>query len=334
MARIIDTRTDFKKELARIYVQKSRQWAFRGKDEEALGQWQGRTRQHLLELLGPFPPTVPLELERKVVAETDRYVRERVLYQTMPGIYVPAHLIVPKDVAFPVPGVLCPPGHGGGMNQVVDEVGGIYKQYPLKLVERGMAVLVPEHAGFGERCAEDDQSSAQHVYYFQSLNMLGRSAMGYFAWDLMRALDVLQRLDEVDADRIGCYGLSLGGEMTLFTTALDTRIKAACISGFLCSYQSSFLAEQHCGCGYAHGLAEVLEHVDIATLISPRPLLIESATRDPIFPIEVARATCETLRGVYGLCDAEDRIDQDVFEGEHEISGAKAYAWLERWLKE
>ena len=330
----IDTRKDFRKELARLYDEGSRQWAFRGGDQEALAQWQKETRQRLTELLGPFPPRVPLELERKVEAETDVYVRERLLYQTMLGIYVPAFLIVPRHAVFPAPGVLCPPGHGGGMNQVVDELGGIYKQYPLELVRRGMVVLVPEHAGFGERCGGESEGDATHTYYFQALNLLGRSAMGYLLWDLMRALDLMEQLPEVDANRIGCYGLSLGGEMTLFTTAVDTRIKVACISGFLCSYRSSFLAEQHCGCGYVHGLARYMEHVDIAALMPPRPLLIESATRDPIFPVDVARETCGTLRGVYRLCGAQDRIDQDVFEGEHEISGAKAYAWFERWLKE
>jgi dienelactone hydrolase len=327
----VNTHRDFKKELERLYSEHSRKWAFRGQSEQALVQWQAQTRSKLGELLGPFPPSVALKLERKVVAETEGYIRERLLYQTQPGIYVPAYLIIPKKVAWPVPGVLCPPGHGGGMNQVVDEIG-IYKQYPLELVRRGMAVLIPEHAGFGERCGKAEEKDAQHAYYYLSLNLLGRSAIGYMLWDLMRALDVMQQLPEIDPHRIGCYGLSLGGETTLFAAAMDTRIKLACISGFLCSYQSSFLAEGHCGCGYVHGLVNYMEHVDVATLIAPRPLLIESATRDPIFPVDVAQQTYRELQEVYRLCDARDRIDQDVFEGEHEISGAKSYAWFERWL--
>jgi hypothetical protein len=76
-----------------------------------------------------------------------------------------------------------------------------------------------------------------------------------------------------------------------------------------------------------------MEHVDIATLIVPRPLVVESGTRDPIFPVEVAREGVAQLRRTYGLCGAEDRLLHDVFEGEHEISGGVAYDALERCLK-
>ena len=285
-------------------------------------------------LAGHDQPIVPMKLKRTVEKETDSYIRERIYYQTLPGVYVPAFLITPKNVSSPAPAVLCPPGHGSGMNQVMDEENGLYKQYPLELVERGMVVLVPEHAGFGERCIAEgeDAKYASHGYFYLSVNLLGESQMGYLLWDLRRAIDLLQSLPQVDPNRIGCYGLSLGGEMTLFTAAADRRIKAACISGFLCSYKSSFLDQGHCGCGYVYGLAKYLEHADIAALIAPRPLLIESATEDPIFPVNVARRTYRELKKTYGLFDAKDRIAQDVFEGSHEISGAKAYDWFAKWL--
>jgi len=137
---------------------------------------------------------------------------------------------------------------------------------------------------------------------------------------------------EVNSERIGCYGLSLGGEMTLLTTAVDDRIKCACISGFFCSYASSFLSQAHCGCGYVHGLLRELEHVDIAALIAPRPLLIESATRDPLFPVDVARENFAQLRKIYGIAGAEDRLVHHIFEGEHEISGVVAFDWLKKRL--
>lgn len=328
-----DLRRSFTEYLKGLYRECNRTRVFRGTTAEELVGWQEEMRPRLLELLGGRCETIPdPHLTRKRTEERDGVVIERLLYQTRPGLWAPAFLVRPKEATGPLPGVLCPPGHGGGMHQVMFEEGGIYKQYPLEVARRGMVAFVPEHIGFGERVV--GEKDASHPFYYQSLNLLGESAMGFLLWDLQRALDVLIGLPEVDGDRIGCYGLSLGGEMTLFTAAVDPRIRAACISGFFCSYASSFLTEQHCGCGYVYGLAREMEHVDIATLIAPRPLVVESATRDPIFPVEVARENVAELRRIYALFGAEDRLLHDVFEGKHEISGRIALDALERWLRD
>jgi dienelactone hydrolase len=331
----MDSRHSFERYLDRIYRQTCRQWACEAKDLGDFRRWQRRTRHGLKRLLTLHQrEETPLQLRREVVSETRDYARERVSYDTQPGVRVPAWLFVPKRVDLPAPAVLCPPGHGGGMNQVVDESPGIYKRYPLGLVRRGFVVLVPEHLGFGERAGKPgDDRRANHPYLYHALNLLGESQQGIMVWDLMRALDVLQCLPEVTSKRIGCYGLSLGGETTLLLAAVDRRVRVACISGFLCSYKSSFLAESHCGCGYSFALGRYLEHVDLATLIAPRPLCIESATKDPIFPVDEAKKTFRQLRRLYRLCGAADRIVQDVFEGVHEISGVVAPEWLERWLR-
>lgn len=328
-----DTRRAFRRYLERRYDQCHRAWRFVGSTAESLRQWQEEIRPRFLELLGlpEEPVRVPTLIERLTEEETVTYLRERLLYETIPELYVPALLLTPKPVTRPRPAVLCPPGHGRGMYQLVDE-DGPYKKYPWGLVERGFVVLVPEHAGFGLRTSESgDDPQANHTYYYQALNLLGESAMGFLLFDLQRALDLLATLPQVDGERIGCWGVSLGGEMTLLTAAVDERIKVACISGFLSSYRSSFLDCSHCGCGYVFGLARYLEHVDIASLIVPRPLLVESPSHD-IFPLEAANQAVAELRRLYALWGVPERLDQDIFEAGHEISGAKAFDWLERWL--
>lgn len=328
-----DLTLSFRAYLDDYYANHSREWAFRGKTAGDLARWQAETRPKLIALLGGWEKErCPLHLRRILVEETDTYRRERLYYNTRPNLVATAQLLLPRNAAGKVPAVLCPPGHGGGMNQVLDEAG-IYKRYPFALVRRGMAALVPEHIGFGERTGTPGKDQkANHGFYTHYLAMLGENAMGYLMWDLVRALDVLQSLPEVDGDRLGCYGLSLGGEMTLLLTACDTRVRAACISGFLTSYKSTFLDVGHCDCGSAFQLARRLEHQDIAALIAPRPLLVESGTRDPMFHTPVARDSVEYLRPLYRLNGAEDRLAMDVFDGAHEISGAVAYDWLPKWL--
>jgi dienelactone hydrolase len=323
----------FRHYLDELYARRSREWAFRGQGAAEFRRWQEQTRPRLAALLGGRERhRCPLNLRRALVEETATYRRERLYYDTRPNLTATAQLLLPKAASGPVPAVLCPPGHGGGMNQVLDEPGA-YKQYPFALVARGLAALVPEHIGFGERTgAPDDDRQANHAFFYHALVLLGENAMGYLVWDLQRALDVLQSLPEVDGDRLGCYGLSLGGEMTLLLAACDPRVKVAGISGFLTSYQHTFLAEGHCGCGYVPQLARRLEHQDIAALIVPRPLVVETGTEDPSFPTATARASVEYLRSLYALEGAEDRLALDVFAGGHEISGAIAYDWFPRFL--
>jgi len=329
-----DLRRSFTEYIKILYKHKSRRMKFRGNTKEELIIWQKRARTCLVEILGGKPEIISeLNLKRKVVEETANFSIERLLYQTKKDLWATAYLVLPQGVTLPAPAVLCPPGHGYGMNQVLFERDRycVYKRYPLELAKRGFICFVPEHIGFGERVGTTNDSS--HIFYYLALNLLGESMMGFFLWDLQRALDILMAMSEVDNKRIGCYGLSLGGELTLLLTAIDDRIKCACISGFLSSYASSFLSQAHCGCGYVYGLVRDFEHVDIAALIAPRPLLIESGTKDPLFPIDEARKSFSHLRKIYSIMDAEDRLVQHIFEGEHEISGVAAFDWLNKWLR-
>jgi hypothetical protein len=72
--------------------------------------------------------------------------------------------------------------------------------------------------------------------------------------------------------------------------------------------------------------------VDVAALVAPRPLLIESGTEDDLFPAAVAAAEAAKLRTVYDSMGASDHLVHDVFAGVHEWHGTEAYPFLERWL--
>ena len=71
---------------------------------------------------------------------------------------------------------------------------------------------------------------------------------------------------------------------------------------------------------------------DIAASLAPRPLLIEAGTRDEFFPISAVRASYDRVRRAYELLGVGDRIERDIFEGAHQISGARAYDFLWHWL--
>src|SRR3712207_9278492 len=97
--------------------------------------------------------------------------------------------------------------------------------------------------------------------------MLGRSLLGRRVWDTLRAIDYLQTRPEVDAERIGIMGISGGGMVTLFASALDERLRAAVISGYLCTFEGSIMSIYHCLCNYVPGLLQDAEMYDIAAML-------------------------------------------------------------------
>ena len=118
----------------------------------------------------------------------------------------------------------------------------------------------------------------------------------------------------------------------MLLSAIDNRISVVCISGYFSSYRASYLSEVHCGCGCSYELAKYFEHYDLASLIAPKPLVVESGRSDEVFPIKVASKSYKVLAKIYSLIGAGDELIHDVFDGGHEISGAVTYDWFTRKL--
>src|SRR5439155_1051443 len=141
--------------------------------------------------------------------------RKKISYQTdSPERRVKAFLFLPKVGQASQPAILClhqttnigkgePAGLGGNPNL----------HYALHLAERGYVTLAPDYPSFGD-----------YKYDFAKSNYKSGSMKAI--WNNMRAVDLLQSLPEVDGDRIGCIGHSLGGHNTMFTAVFDPRIKA------------------------------------------------------------------------------------------------------------
>ncbi|MBI3942807.1 MAG: acetylxylan esterase [Chloroflexi bacterium] len=329
-----------------LYGKTEHRLAFRATSKAAFYDWQRELRITLTRLLGGWPTErVPLRLEQYGEQVFDTWRRTQVIYDTNVGVSVPAHILYPVKGHGPFPAVVALHGHGYGKHDLVglDTAGkerqgdpGIHQDFALRLVERGFVVIAPEQAGFGERRDPATQALGPGEWACRQLSlhaqMLGKTVIGMRVWDTMRAVDVLQSLPEVDGERIGCMGLSGGGTTTLFTAALEERIKVIVVSGYLNSFKDSILAVRHCDCNYVPGILQYMEMVDIACTLAPRPLLVESGSEDPIFPIETTKAVFRQVGEAYRLLGVPERLESDFFEGGHRISGQKAYDWLERWL--
>ncbi|HUV89695.1 MAG TPA: acetylxylan esterase, partial [Anaerolineae bacterium] len=87
-------------------------------------------------------------------------------------------------------------------------------------------------------------------------------------------------------------------------------------------------AMAHCTCNFVPGLGQFGEMYDLVGLLAPRPMLVEAATYDVIFPLAAVKKSVERAREVYDVFGARDQVETDIFEGRHEISGRRAYDFL------
>lgn len=263
---------------------------------------------------------------------------------------MPCFVLVPQNraEATPLKPVIALHGHGTwGAKAIVktpgDPLGAALNQqmnydFAGQLARRGYMVFVPEMRGFGERmeAAEHREGEAQWISscYAAGVNalLLGKTLLGLRIYDVMRLVDYIRSLPDDLADTLGCVGLSGGGMATFFTTALDSRITCAVVSGYFNTFRSSIMAMRHCLCNFVPGIVRIAEMVDIAGLVAPRPLLIETGARDPIFPSAATQQAYKELQKIYAVFGAVQNLGIDIFQGEHEWSGRKAYDWLAKWL--
>lgn len=326
-----------------LYERTERELAFRASSPQEFDAWSQSLRARVTELLGGFPEhKVDLELEVVERWEFETHRMEKVIYRSDVDVWVPAYVLYPKKGDSPRPGVVALHGHGTGKVGVVgfkpDGSGpageeDYHKSMGVRLAERGMVVIAPEQACFGERrdektaaAGDPKANTCRHVSFYAQL--LGKTVAGMRVWDAMRAVDVLQSLPEVDPERIGCIGISGGGTTTLFTAALDPRIKAAVIASYLNTFKESILAMRHCECNYVPGILRYAEMPDVACAIAPRAVFVEHGVHDRIFPIEATKRGVEQLKRAYALHGAEDRLGWDFFDGGHEINGKRSFDWL------
>lgn len=312
---------------------------FTGQTREQWETWAQTARNTLSGLLGlDRMDSVPLapQLLETVTAEPD-IIREKVLLQTEEDVWVPMYILIPQKVTKPKV-FIAPPGHQGagkfsvagvsGIPAVADAIRKFNYDYGMQLARLGYVAVCPDCRGFGERRDEalqhDDEKSFLTSSCFHLAHMaepLGETVIGMCVWDLMRIMDYIRTRDEWDTNEVSCLGFSGGGMQTLYFSALDERVRNVFISGYLYGFKDSLLIlNGNCSCNFVPHLWEHFDMGDIASLIAPRKLFVQSCRGDHLNGargLENVYEQMEIIRAAYRLFDAEDRIIHDIQEGGH-----------------
>ena len=323
-----------------------RRLRFQARTRNDAEQWQKALQAKVTELVGGFPasrqPLRPIVLETRTFPG---YRREKIVFDSRPGISVLAYLLLPEKAQRPAPVMICIPGHGRGVDDIVgiDEKGGdrtdkagYQHDFAIQVAEAGMAAVAIEPMGFG--CRRDPINARQGLSrkacdpVAGAALLIGQTMVGWRVWDVMRTIDYIETRSELDQRRVGCMGISGGGTVTVFSTALDQRIRVALVSGYLNTFRDSIGSLVHCSDNYVPGILTWAEMHDLAGLIAPRPLFVESGEKDNIFPIRSSIESFNKVREIYGVFGAADRVEQEVFPDEHLFWGKRGIPFLARHL--
>jgi dienelactone hydrolase len=329
-----------------LYADAPRRLRFQARGRSQAEAWQKQLRVKLAELLGGFPagraPLRPVTLETRAFPG---YRREKFVFDARPGVSVLAYLLLPDKAKAPAATMICVPGHGRGVDDIVgiDDKGrertdkaGYQHDFAIQVVEAGMAAVAIEPMAFG--CRRDAITARKGLGTSAcqptagGALLVGQTMLGWRVWDVMRTVDYIATRPELDASRVGCMGISGGGTVTVFATALEPRLRVALVSGYLNTFRDSVGSLSHCIDNYVPGILNWAEMYDVAGLIAPRPLFVESGEKDNIFPIGASIESFGKVRDVYDVFGASDRIEHEVFPGEHSFWGKRGIPFLARQL--
>lgn len=296
-------------------------------------------RAKLLQSIGGLPDYKgPLHARVTGTLDGGAYKIEKVLFQSLPGIYISGNLYRPS-AGGRYPGVLVPSGHtqeGKPEPQIV----------AANLALKGFIALTYDPIGQGEReqtylpqlgRALSGGGGNEHLELGARNILIGQSVVRYFVHDGMRAIDYLISRPDVDPARIGVTGCSGGGAITSYIGAFDARVKAAAPGCYLSSFRTLFTGPTpDSEMTFPSLLANGLDLADIIELPAPLPWLLMATTEDYFTP-QNARPVYEEALGWYRLYGAEDRIRFSVAPGPHgtpKQSREEIYRWMIRWLKD
>ena len=308
---------------------------------ETKADWAKRVEQiraGMIEVMGPMPADkdkVPLDVKYGTSEKTPKFIRKKLTYAVAKGERVPAWLLIPVGLKGKAPAVLC-------LHQTIgigkDEPAGLGKnenlRYAVHLAERGYVTLAPDYPSFGEYPCDFTKSG------FASGSMKA-------IYNNMRAVDLLVSLPEVDAERIGAIGHSLGGHNAMFTAVFDERIKAVVSN---CGFTSfpKYMKGNLKGWTSARYMPRIaskhgskpdtmpFDFPEIVASFAPRAFLASSPLHDDNFEVSGVKECMAKAKPVYALFGAGEKLRANYPDCKHEFPPdvrKVAYAFFDRWLK-
>ncbi|MGH9671824.1 MAG: alpha/beta hydrolase, partial [Bryobacteraceae bacterium] len=281
--------------------------------DEVSGQRRSRlaTVDDVRRLTGYRPQAGALKIHPYGTVDSGTYTLEKLVYESEPGIVVPAVLYVPREPAGRKAAAIVL--HGGGKAAARAEM--------QQLARAGLVVLGIDARGWGQTQAMSDRGGSDWPRYFGDFHsamtalLTGDSLVGMRALDVIRGIDLLAARVEVDAARIGGFGFGLGGVPLLHAAALDVRIGGVALEGMLVSWETMIRQRIHRGGLFENvvrGALRSYDLSDLAKLIAPKPVRVV----DPVDAVGKP-VSLESARKAWGMAEVAARKSSDTMSSLH-----------------
>ncbi|MFK8111091.1 MAG: acetylxylan esterase [Rubripirellula sp.] len=330
------------------------------------GEWHARAealKQRVLVSTGlwPMPEKTPLNAVIHGKSERDGFTIEKVYFQSLPGHYVTGLLFRPSNPAVtPGPAVLSPHGHGGRMQRYTDkeinyqiEIGAEHfknsGQTPklarcVQLARMGCVTFIFDMVGYEGSVQISRELAHRHkdarpeeaaghqdgwIFFSPEADLRLQSIMGLQTWNLVRALDFLASLPDVDPDRLAVTGGSGGGTQSILLGAIDDRIKASFPNGMV-----STAMQGGCYCENCNLLRVGTGNVELAALFAPKPQAMTAAND---WTKDMMKDGYPELKWLYAMIGNEDDVYcRPMLHFKHNynyVTRATMYQWMNRHLE-
>jgi len=323
-------------------------------------EWRGRAREHLLRCLLTRPPRA--SFDPAVIAREDRgtYEARKVVFNVSADCRIPAYVLVPEGEG-PFPAVIALHDHGAhfsiGKEKVVrpfqepaerlaDAESWVEQNYGGRfigdvLARRGYVVFAMDALYWGDRGRREGVNYEAQQELASNLFQLGMSWAGVITWDDIRSAEFVASLPEVDPERIGAVGLSMGSHRTWMLCAASDRVAAGVAVCWMATTDSLMVPGNNQIKGYSAfsmlhpDLRNHLDYADAAAIACPKPMMFFNGELDALFPIDGVNAAYARMRRVWESQAAGDRLVTRIWPGGHAFTvemQREAFGWLDACL--
>lgn len=310
--------------------------------QKNFGKWRKATREVLLQSMLHRPPVVPFEPEVIAIEQRDGYEARKVRFNLSAYSRANAYLLIP-DGKGPFPAIVMLHDHGAkfsigkeklvrpfGVEEAVmkDATEWIERCYDNEWIadryaQAGYAVLVTDALFWGERGRAEGVSYEKQETLSANLLQLGMCWSGVITFDDMQSAEFLASLPEVDADRIGALGFSLGAHRAWMVAAASDRIKASAAVCWMNTTEELMTPKNNQTRGQSAysmlvpGLRNYLDYPHVAAIACPKPALYFAGRNDKLFPVKGVEDAFSILTETYRSQKAADKLQTRIWEEKH-----------------
>jgi Dienelactone hydrolase and related enzymes len=309
-------------------------------------KWKKAARNVLFSCLNPAPPTTPFDMKVLEKEQRDGYEARKIVLNISKFDRIPAYLLVPNKGKGSYPAVVMLHDHGAKFSIGKEKMVRPFGVSPEVLADadkwavqcydsvyvgdyfaaHGYVVLSIDALFWGERGRKEGVNYETQQALACNLMQMGYNWCGVITFDDIRSVDFLASLPEVDANRIGTLGFSMGAHRAWMLSAATDKVKAGaaiCWMNTTDTLMSLTNNQNKGGSAWSMlvpGIRNYMDYPDVAALACPKPMLFFNGLRDKLFPVNGVKDAYKSLHSTWNSQKADRKLVTKLWDGPHFFS--------------